>query len=165
MPVQFTEAAGAVNCLRAAVSEFAKDFSKSGPRVSNESASEGFEGVVRQMLLPDEIGMRTVTGRSLYELRTLANGVQRIDAIRIALPEFAAILRLNLNRPVFDRTGLKGVYQFRTELDRMTSPIVTTDRNGNPFDPTGVSTFRAVEALGLKLQPLVAPVPVLVVDA
>jgi len=141
-----------------------KDFSKSGPRVSNESVSEGFDGPVRQMLLPDEIGFRTVTARSLYELRTLANGVQRIDAIRISMPEFASLLRLNVYRPVFDRTGLTGVYQFKTELDIISSPIALTDRDGNPRPPTGVSTFKAVEGLGLKLQELRAPVPVLVVD-
>jgi len=46
----------------------------------------------------------------------------------------------------------------------MTSPLSNTDRNGNPREPTGVSTFRAVENLGLKLQELRSPVNVLVVD-
>lgn len=147
-----------------AVNDLEKDFSRTGPPISNDSISEGFNGTVRSMVLPTEIGGRTVTERSLYELRTLPNGVQRIDAIRITMREFASLLRLNLNRPVFDHTGLMGVFQFKTELDRLSSNLTTTDRNGNPFEPTGLSTFKAVEALGLKVQQLREPVPVLVVD-
>lgn len=147
------------------VNDLAKDFTKSGPRVSNESVSESFDGTVRQMALPEEIGFRTVTARSFYELRTAANGIQRIDAIRISMPEFALLLKLNVGRPVFDKTGLAGVYQFKTELDRLTSPLLATIAgNRVSSEPTGVSTFRAVEALGLKLRELRTPVDVLIVD-
>ena len=80
------------------------------------------------------------------------------------MPEFASLLRANLNRPVFDHTGLTGLYQFKTELDMMSSPGALTDRDGNPPPPTGISTFKAVENLGLKVQELRAPVPILIVD-
>lgn len=144
--------------------ELDKDFSaSSGPRLTLDMTSESVEGRARTLLIPDEIGLRTITARSFYELRTLANGIQRIDATRITMSEFASVLRVNLGQPVFDKTGLTGVYQFRVELDRLARPIVIIEARG-PRDPTGASTFKAVEGLGLTLRELQSPVNVLVVD-
>jgi uncharacterized protein (TIGR03435 family) len=150
------------------VDELDRDFTKEkGPRLSNEIVSERIDGKARQILIPDEIGWRAITSRSFYEVRTTPNRTQRIDAVRISMGEFATLLRLNLGRPVFDKTGLVGVYQFKTELDQLAMPIVMIDRDGNPIgrEPTGVSTFNAVEALGLRLQELRGPVDVVVVDS
>jgi len=148
-----------------AVDELEKDFSNApGPRLTNDSTTESPSGKSRSILIPEEIGYRRITARSFWELRTTAEGVQRIDATRMSMPEFAGLLRLNVGKPVFDKTGLTGVYQFKTELDRMTSSLSNTDRNGNLREPTGVSTFRAIENLGLTLQELRTPVNVLVVD-
>lgn len=144
------------------------DFSAApGPRVTQDSASESVDGRVRQMLIPEEIGFRRVTARTLYEFRTLPNGVQRIDATRMSMPELAGLLRLNVGKPVFDRTSLSGVYQFATRFDRLALPITLVAVDGAPLnrEPTGVSTFKAVEELGLRLQALRGPVDVLVVDS
>jgi uncharacterized protein (TIGR03435 family) len=118
------------------------------------------------MVVADPIGFRIVTARSLFEVRTLANGVQRVDATRITMPQFATLLRQNLGRPVFDRTGLGGVYQFKTDLDVVASPMVIpgSDARSAAGDPTGISTFKSVESLGLKLQALRGPLQILVVD-
>jgi uncharacterized protein (TIGR03435 family) len=78
------------------------------------------------------------------------------------------LLRINLDKPVIDRTGLPGLYRFKVELDtsRMALRMVTSDANGNAInrEPTGVDTFKAVETLGLKLEERREPIDVLVVD-
>jgi uncharacterized protein (TIGR03435 family) len=151
-----------------AVNEVEKDFTKSGPRTSSDMLLETATGPTRTMALPDEIGMRTVTTRSFYESRTTIRRTTQIDATRISIPEFASLLRLNLDKPVIDRTGLKGLYRFKVELDtsRMALRMVTRDVNGNPInrEPTGVDTLKAVEGLGLKLEERRDPMDVLVVD-
>jgi uncharacterized protein (TIGR03435 family) len=68
---------------------------------------------------------------------------------------------------VIDNTGLTGLYEFKVELDisQMALAFVKTDVNGRSLDePTGVSTFKAVEGLGLKLEERRSPVDILVVD-
>jgi uncharacterized protein (TIGR03435 family) len=63
-----------------------------------------------------------------------------------------------VDRPVVDRTGLRGEYDFKIEA------TPEGRRNGNP-DEREVSVFTAVqEQLGLKLEASKAPVEVLVVD-
>lgn len=149
------------------VDEVEKDFTTSGDRPVFEGRSETFEGPSRLIAL-SRTAQRVVTTRSLYERRTTSRGTMQIDATRISVPEFAELLRLNLDKPVIDRTGLKGLYQFKVELDRdlVGSRIFTIDVNGNPIkrEPTGVDTFKAVERLGLKLEERREPLDVLVVD-
>jgi len=64
------------------------------------------------------------------------------------------------------------VYQFKVELPPDASAVrlllnagITNTAQGTPLtDPTGVSVFKAVEGLGLKLEERRTPVNVLVVD-
>jgi uncharacterized protein (TIGR03435 family) len=96
-----------------------------------------------------------------------------IEAIRMTMAEFASLLGPRTDRPVFDKTGLDGLYQFRVELpqlagmDRVLQQAgIRNDVNGNPIEilPSGVSIFKAVETLGLKLEPGRTPIEVLVVE-
>jgi len=152
----------------AVLDEVGKDFTTaSGQKPSSDILFDTPDGPVRSMVIPGEIGSRTVTNRSLYESRTTPRRTTLIDAVRITMPEFASILRLNLDRPVVDKTRLTGVYRFKVELDvsQMATRMVPRDVNGNPTnEPTGVSTFKAVEGLGLRLEERRMPFGVLVVD-
>jgi uncharacterized protein (TIGR03435 family) len=68
-----------------------------------------------------------------------------------------------MDRPIIDKTGLTGHYDFRLTYDQSSTkpPIV-----GMPIAPTeGPSIFAAVEDLGLKLEPQKSPVEVLVIDS
>jgi uncharacterized protein (TIGR03435 family) len=59
----------------------------------------------------------------------------------------------DLDRPIVDKTGLKGNYDFKLEWN--------LDEN----DPSGISLFTAIkEQLGLKLDSAKGPVQVLVID-
>jgi len=68
------------------------------------------------------------------------------------------------HRPVENRTGLQGTFEF--ELEWTPEMAVSADAPpGPPVDPNGPSFFTAVrEQLGLKLEPRKRPIDVLVVD-
>jgi len=73
--------------------------------------------------------------------------------INASMALFAARLSRELERPVFDQTGLKGTFDFRFEYA------------GNLADPSdGPSLSSAIQQLGLKLLPAKGPVPRLVID-
>lgn len=64
--------------------------------------------------------------------------------------------RNGVDRPVIDQTGLAGIYDYKLQWGDDLAVGADTD---------AVSIFRAVqEQLGLKLEPIKAPVPVLIVD-
>ena len=69
-------------------------------------------------------------------------------------------LSIELKRPVVDRTGLTGFYNFTLRW----TPDGRTAGDA-PEDASAPSIFTAVqEQLGLKLEPTKAPVQVLVID-
>ena len=118
------------------------------------------------------LGMRRVTARTMYEQRFTANRTTELNAMRMTLAELATELTSNVDRPVIDKTGLTGVYQFKVELGPNAAAIrglqslgITSTVQGTPLsEPTGVSTFKNLEALGLKLEERKAPIDVIVVD-
>ena len=126
--------------------------------------------------MPIPGGARRITSRTMYERTTTSSGGLAVNATRMNMTELALILQENLDRPITDKTGLTGVYQFMFEL---------------PFDPTaavlaaGTAAFRAtqggspgaepvdrrpgvparvLEGLGLKLERRRVPIEVVVVD-
>lgn len=87
------------------------------------------------------------------------SGLETMRATNLSTDELAGLLmRLSLDRPAVDRTELKGRYDF--ELRWTTDEAVASA----PTDaPPGL--FTAIqEQLGLKLEPIKAPVDVLVID-
>ncbi len=67
----------------------------------------------------------------------------------------------NLGRPVVDRTGLSGTFDFTLEWQW----IPDSDASAAASEPPGPTVEEAVkEQLGLKLKPTHAPVPILVID-
>ena len=78
---------------------------------------------------------------------------------------FAEFLPSFLERPVQDRTGLKGVYEItlNLELDLTSRPL---PQPGQLFTGFGYTPgiFKAVEQLGLKLDAQKQPVETIVID-
>jgi uncharacterized protein (TIGR03435 family) len=85
------------------------------------------------------------------------------------MQEFAASLGSYLDRPVLDRTGLKGVFEVQLEwsLDRPGArPAPTPESPREEAGLTGPSIFTAVqEQLGLRLQSAKGPIETIVVDS
>jgi uncharacterized protein (TIGR03435 family) len=78
-----------------------------------------------------------------------------------------------LDRPVIDKTGLTGRYDFDLEFAPDSSMPMFQGMSGRggaeagtalPADPDGPTIFAALEKLGLKLEPAKGPVEVLVID-
>jgi len=81
-----------------------------------------------------------------------------------SMPELARLLSEPLQRPVADRTGIQGKFDFTLDL----SPYLQIGNDGRPSAqgadiPTAV-ILAVQDQLGLKLKPQKAPVEILVVD-
>jgi uncharacterized protein (TIGR03435 family) len=80
------------------------------------------------------------------------------------MEEFVDEIRGNVDRPIVDKTGLAGIYQFRTTLPpRLVDPRVGAALGINA-EPTSISLARSLESLGLKLEPSSAPATYVVID-
>ena len=92
----------------------------------------------------------------------------------IPLTVFSKALQMHADRPVIDKTNLKGLFDVRFEFNPQTlssTPATsgsTAAAIGSPTvaDPSGPSLFTALqEQLGLKLESSKGPVDVLVIDS
>ncbi len=82
----------------------------------------------------------------------------KIEAVGVQLNFLPALLNREAGRPVVDKTGLTGKYDFT--LEYVPTSKAATDETGGP------SIFTAVEEqLGLKLEPAKESMDVLVIDA
>ena len=115
---------------------------KSGPKVSEAKAESGSTIRRRQgSIIGQGVGMRML-------VLNLANAVER---------------------PVLDRTGLTGRYDYKLEWSpdvRGSGSIAAAGGEAPlPPDPNGPSLFTALqEQMGLRLEPQKAPVEILVID-
>jgi uncharacterized protein (TIGR03435 family) len=87
-----------------------------------------------------------------------------LDGAGVSIATLATSLsRLGLDRPVIDGTGLTG--GFDLHLKWAMDEAVGATAPGTTDDPTGPSIFTALkEQLGLKLEPVKAPIEILVID-
>jgi len=112
--------------------------------------------------------LKNKTGPKLTEIQpgVLPNGLKDPGGINMSRTEITAagadmlnllhVLQLQTGRPIVDRTGLTGHYNFVLKW--------TPDQDSASPD-AGPSIFTAIqEQLGLKLEPIKAPVQILVVD-
>ena len=90
----------------------------------------------------------------------------KLVATRVSMERMCDWLTRQLNRPVADKTNVKGVFTFRLEYSPEQNLPATTPGEGTaPPDNSGPSIFTALqEQLGLKLQPEKLPVDIVVVD-
>jgi uncharacterized protein (TIGR03435 family) len=132
---------------------------------TREQLEEMLDGPRR--LIPIPFGDRTVTESSMYERKWTSRGTQEIDAARMSMSELTSILVLSTGRPVINATKLTGVYKFSIELPTEAFASVSAQvaaRTGTTVEPSGVSAVRAVEQLGLRLEPRRIPMDTIVVD-
>ncbi len=99
-------------------------------------------------------------GAGVMMMRGGPGGTFIVTAQGVPLSSFIPQLSGNSGRPVLDKTGLTGIYDFTLTyaLDQNASASATSDS-------TGPSIFTAIqEQLGLKLEPGKGPVEVIVID-
>jgi len=87
------------------------------------------------------------------------NGQRMLEFTNTSMKDVTLLMLLEVGRPIVDRTGLPGKYDFKLSF--------TNDESRAPTDGSALpGLFTAMqEQLGLKLEPVRAPAPVLVVDA
>jgi uncharacterized protein (TIGR03435 family) len=131
--------------------------------VPRDSTSETVGG--RRRIISSLGSSMTITERTRYAQNNTSRGTHELDATRITMPEFAALLATGLGRPVLDRTGLGGVYRFTVEI-----PLPAFVGNILPMtgatrsEPSGVSASSAAERLGLRLERQRMPIDHVVVE-
>jgi uncharacterized protein (TIGR03435 family) len=92
---------------------------------------------------------------------TVNNGVLTMETQAMTLDDFARSTLGVMDRPVINKTGIQGRFNFHLEY----TPDETSSA-GRPVDPgvAEVSIFSAVQQLGLKLEPAKGPGDYLVID-
>ncbi len=134
-----------------------------------DRTADTIDGPVRS-IATERGGLTFITDRSMYERIPTSRGTIQINAVRMTMAEFVGMIETTVDRSVFDRTNLRGVYKFQIELSRSSltpamSLGVTKNPDGTPItDPGGVSVFKAVEQLGLQLEQRRIPLNTIVVD-
>jgi uncharacterized protein (TIGR03435 family) len=85
----------------------------------------------------------------------------------IALSAFTDMLSQSftrLGRPVLDKTGLTGTYNFTLNWSIYSRPMAPSASAEGGLSDDGPTIFSALQEVGLKLQPATGPVKMLVVD-
>jgi len=152
-----------------AVNELEKKLETASLDGSSDRVLDEIGGPVRVTNTPQ--GLRVTTERSAYERKYFTGRPAfLLDAARLSMAEFALVLTDNVGRPVLDKTDLTGLYQFQIELpmDASAASIAAglgTVRGGLLSEPSGASALKAVERLGLKLEPRRISMDIVVVDS
>ena len=82
-----------------------------------------------------------------------------VEAKGATLEEFSKTLRLLLDRPVIDKTGITGRFDIRVEFSREGPELADSGSTG----PSSIFTALQ-EQLGLRLEPAKGPVEMFVID-
>jgi uncharacterized protein (TIGR03435 family) len=95
-----------------------------------------------------------------------SEGGRRLNATSVNMAYFAKALTIELRKPVIDKTGLTGTYDFVLEFAPEQAPRPASDDPGAPPSEQGAaSIFTAIQQqLGLKLEAGRSPVQTFVID-
>jgi uncharacterized protein (TIGR03435 family) len=107
----------------------------------------------------------TEQGALLFKFRQSDARTMVLPARNASMAGFASLLQRSvLDRPVFDRTGLSGRYDFDIEwrIDGTQFDLRPASANAQPSDKPDI--FTAVQQLGLKLEPAKEAIDVVVID-
>jgi uncharacterized protein (TIGR03435 family) len=106
-------------------------------------------------MTPDEIG-------SVGDPWIEQPGIGKLTAKYTPMDYFAWLLSLFLDRPILDRTGLKGGYNFNLSW----TPVLPAAQSDTALsDTASPGIFEALQKqLGLRLEPQKGPVDILVID-
>ena len=95
-----------------------------------------------------------------------SEGGRRYNATSVNMAYFVRALTNELRKPVIDKTGLTGAYDFTLEFAPEQAPRAASDDPGAPpSEPGAASIFTAIQQqLGLKLEAGRGPVQIFVID-
>ena len=101
-------------------------------------------------------------GVSLIGTPNPAGMLLTITASATSVPTFIDLIQPYTDRLILNKTGLKGMFDFKMQFGLSGS----SPNAGTPLaEPSGPSIFTGVQDLGLKLESTKAPIEVLVIDS
>jgi uncharacterized protein (TIGR03435 family) len=122
----------------------------------------------------------SMPGGGTIKMAMGSDGNMQMQASKMSMAAFAEFLTRMADRPVLDRTELKGDYQIALDLSMadliqtaaamgVVGPALTGPAAGRgpadaASDPAGGSIFQSVQKMGLKLDPRKEPTDTIVVD-
>lgn len=132
---------------------------KKGPKLPEAKPGDTYPG-----------GLTGLDGQGAPNLLRVGRGV--IIGQAVSIGSFVHALTTELDRPVLDKTGLKGIYDFKLEWAPESQGTIWSragSESGTEAPPllesSGPSIFAAIqEQLGLKLESQKGPVEILVID-
>src|SRR5262245_33367144 len=98
------------------VDELAKAFTDPSGRPNIADFVSGAGDDQQRTIMSGSRGVRVVTSRTNYERINTERRTTVLDATRMTIAELVGVLRNHVDRPVIDKTGLGGIYQFKVEL-------------------------------------------------
>jgi len=108
-------------------------------------------------------------GHSSNQSKSGADRVVHWTARRVSMANVAEHLFRTMDRPVVDKTGVPGVFDFKLDWALETRPRFPSasdeERRAPAENPNAPTIFTAIQELGLRLQPEKTEVEILVVDA
>lgn len=132
---------------------------KNGPKLQDAKT-----GKTSSLLSADGTSARD---KELWQMSPGSEGGQKIQAFSTTMKSLGDWLTRQLSRPVLDKTGLTGVYDFAFDSvpDATSSPSTDAPNPVTLPGMPGASLFTALQQqLGLKLEPGKSPVEILVID-
>jgi len=139
---------------------------KDGPKLKDADP----DAATNSKWTPNAGGRRTIVRTNTVNGWTSIsdlNGIILFDANRIAFADLVPVIGHEVDLPVIDRTGLKGMYEVSMPIPGLTFRALLaarqTDSNA-AADPAGADIFKSMEKLGLRLEKGKAPIERLVVD-
>jgi uncharacterized protein (TIGR03435 family) len=138
---------------------------------SSDTVRDTPDGPVRTVR-EDYMASATLTARTMYRVAqmnvdNLRRRSQTLDATRMTMAELVSLLATNMDQPVLDKTGLRGIYRFSVELPLDARVIESLAKSPLGAEATlelpNISAAKA-ESLGLRLERRRAPIDVIVVD-
>ena len=122
------------------------------------SHPRGIRATVDDLVEVLQPGEKTTCGLATVSVGDGGTGTT-VHALASNTTEFAGILRAVLDRPIVDRTSVKGRYNFHLHFAGAQTAT-------QPSDPAGPSIFTAIEEqIGLKLESARGPAEFFIIDA
>jgi uncharacterized protein (TIGR03435 family) len=144
---------------------------KGGPKLPDAEPVPAGESVALEATMRPNLTGSTVRGKDgrpelppghprAIRMIALGSGYRFLGRMQTAA-DIAGTLEEHIGRPVIDKTGLKGVYDYT--FDVAADGVAINGAAGSETDGIG-AIFAAVGQLGLRLEPKKGPVDMLVVD-
>ena len=90
----------------------------------------------------------------------VSDGISHADANKASIAQLIDFLSFELKRPVVDKTGLTGLYNYSLDF---VPALAATDENGSPAPAPDFITAVRVQ-LGMKLTAKKGPLEIIVID-